>query len=125
MKVIWTKPASVRADSAGAGNTRGRTRRMRTVIAIGALALPSMLMLIPLCIGVALPEDTGAAPAWEAQYTGQIEPVERVISTQLDFEAVGNALFRGSQLPGVDFKKNVAVCVCLGERSTVWVPHRV
>jgi hypothetical protein len=31
---------------------------------------------------------------------------------------VGNALFPGRQLPGVDFKKNVAVCVCLGQRRT-------
>jgi len=91
---------------------------VRTLIVVGVLVLPLIFILNPLRICAASPEDTGAPLEWEAQYTGQTEPFQKVISTGSDFRAAVVALFRGRQLPDVDFKKNVAVCVCLGERRT-------
>ena len=89
---------------------------MRAIILVG---LPAFVLIL-ICMGVSAVahEDSSASLEWEAQYTGQAEPFEKVISTEPDFWAEGETLFHGSQLPDVDFKKNVAVCVCLGERMT-------
>lgn len=89
---------------------------MRASIIVWALTLP--LILISPLIDAAWPGDPGAPLEWEAQYTGMAEPLQKIISSQPDFLAVGSGLFPGRPLPDVDFKHNVAVCVCLGERRT-------
>jgi len=91
---------------------------MRAVTIVGVLGLPLIFVLVPLCITAASSDDPGTLLEWAAQYTGQTEPFQKVISTQSDFRAVGIALFRDRQLPDVDFTQHVAVCVCLGERMT-------